>query len=292
MQNPLTKRLEPAEGFFDRFNAVPGDVSASTLKLVAVITMTLDHFAAGVLYFQLLTHALPSWLDFDTGYTIYMVLRGIGRTAFPIYCFLIVEGLMHTRSRARYLLRLVLFAFLSEIPFDLIATQLSDPASADIPQLLADNREAIFEHQNVFFTLAIGLAAIWAIEAIRTRFGTCLVTLVSAAVISIAAYHLADFLKTDYEGVGVCVILVFYLFYPIRIAAGIMGFLGLTGRLSTAEMYYEEWAFPAFFLMLFYNGKRGFLGRSKAVSLFFYLFYPAHLFLWFLTRVLLLRLFL
>ena len=115
-------------------------ISAATLKWIALVTMTIDHFAASGLYLQL---AYGDGVDVlgDTGY---MVLRTIGRLAFPIYCFLLTEGFRRTRSREHYALRLGVFALISEIPFD-----------------LAGSGEMWNGwHQNVFFTLLFGLLAL------------------------------------------------------------------------------------------------------------------------------------
>lgn len=80
------------------------------LKLVAIITMFIDHLAAG-----LGDNASPV----ITG-EAYSVMRGIGRTAFPLFCFMITEGFIHTRSRLKYFKRLAIFCLVSEFPFDYI----------------------------------------------------------------------------------------------------------------------------------------------------------------------------
>ena len=74
-------------------------LSSSTLKWIAVITMLIDHFAVAIY------PGIPDF-SFDT----YRTLRLIGRIAFPIYCFLIVEGFYHTRNIWKYIGRCFLFA--------------------------------------------------------------------------------------------------------------------------------------------------------------------------------------
>ena len=103
--------------------------SSSTLKMIAVITMFIDHFGYTVVY----------WSDGQGQY--YQLCRDIGRIAFPIYCFLLVEGFFYTRSRLRYTVNLLIFGILSEIPFNLaLGAAVRQPG-----------------YQNFFFTLSSGL---------------------------------------------------------------------------------------------------------------------------------------
>ena len=114
-------------------------LSGSTLKYIAIITMLIDHFGAA--FFIVFTSFYAGTASFAQADILYQVMRGIGRTAFPIFCFVLVEGLYHTHDVKRYLLRLFVFALVSEVPFDL--------AFSD--QILE------FGAQNVFFTLLIGM---------------------------------------------------------------------------------------------------------------------------------------
>ena len=99
------------------------------LKLLAVVTMLIDHMG-----FTLFPHAV--WM------------RAVGRLAFPIFCFLIAEGCAHTHDKKRYAGRLLLFAVLSELPFNLMCSG----------QWLSWN------HQNVLWTLLIGALVCWAMD--------------------------------------------------------------------------------------------------------------------------------
>ena len=100
-------------------------ISGYWLKLIAVISMLIDHTSAVILE-QIPGLEAPAFF-----------MRIIGRAAFPIYCFLLVEGFYHTRSRAKYAGRLFLFALISEVPFDLAFSR----------------RMWDFSSNNVFFTL-------------------------------------------------------------------------------------------------------------------------------------------
>ena len=102
----------------------PG-ISGFTLKVIAILSMLIDHTGAAVVEKAILK--LPSvtgnadllafWTRTD------QVMRAIGRIAFPIFCFLLVEGFIYTRDVKKYAGRLLLFALLSEFPFDLALKQ-------------------------------------------------------------------------------------------------------------------------------------------------------------------------
>lgn len=244
-------------------------IPGSTLKLVAIITMLIDHTAAVVLDRYLITNGfyLPENLSAlsDEGkrmYIIYMVdlvMRLIGRLAFPIFCFLLIEGFIHTKSRARYAFRLFLFALLSEIPFD-----------------LDFNRHVIeFSYQNVFFTLLIGFLTIWVLNGIFTCLqkhfkGIVLQLLQIGCFLPITAIGAigAELLRTDYAAIGVITISLMFFFKSVsNILSLASGCAALTISMPV------EW--PSFFGLLLvrkYNGTRG-----LNLKYIFYFFYPVHL---------------
>ncbi len=84
-------------------------INGNTLKLIACISMLIDHFAAAFIVPVFNNGFYDGDLSFETINTIYRILRGIGRTAFPIFCFLLVEGFIHTKDRLRYALSLFIF---------------------------------------------------------------------------------------------------------------------------------------------------------------------------------------
>lgn len=131
----------------------------STIKLIAIIAMLIDHTAATILERMMMragymlatmnTDFLSAWIaEHRLLYFSYMIMRLIGRFGFPIFCFLLVEGFMHTHNRKKYALRLFLFALISEIPFDFAFRGVWFYAG----------------YQNVFFTLFLGLLAMCAFD--------------------------------------------------------------------------------------------------------------------------------
>lgn len=193
------------------------------LKLLAMLAMTADHI--GAVFFP----EIP-------------LLRWIGRLAMPVLCFFIGEGLRHTRSPRRYLLRLTWFALLSELPFD-----------------LAFYGGIEWGHQNVYFTLALGLLALWAIQS-RGMEGWLL---------ALTAALAAELLGCDYGMYGVLLILLLDRFHRARseqLAAAALLNLAFFG-LQTQTL-----SLIALPLLWLYSGKRGRDDRRL-----FYLYYPAHL---------------
>ena len=87
-------------------------LSGSALKMIAIITMLIDHIGAVILsMYPPAQKVLFTLLGRE--YSVYLIFRDIGRVAFPIFCFLLLEGLRHTRSRFLYGRNLLLFALIS-----------------------------------------------------------------------------------------------------------------------------------------------------------------------------------
>lgn len=224
-------------------------LSGSALKMIAILSMLIDHIACVFIesnlgnerFLNATSLTAQQWLDIDG------ILRDIGRIAFPLFCFAIVQGAIYTSDKKKYVLRLLIFSILSEIPFDL--------AFFDTP--------FFWGYQNVFFTMAIGLCAIYGVEHWKdNKWIPWLVAFIAAVA--------AELLHTDYGANGVILILVFYIFRLEEKAKVLLG--------SFFEIFVmgvgEAAAVFAFIPMHFYNGKRGF-----GMKYFFYIFYPAHLLL-------------
>ena len=222
-------------------------ISGSTLKMIAVVSMTIDHTAATILARYLVSGGLSSqgWYD------CYRLMRGIGRIAFPIYCFLLIEGFLHTSNRTKYAGRLLLFAAISEIPFDMAFS----------------GKILEFSYQNVFFTLFIGLLTIMLIAKAERQqtLGPALRSLCFVGIM-FGGMGCATLLRTDYSYYGVMCIVVLYLFRQNRLVQVLAG--------CASFCWWELPAVTAFIPVYFYNGKRG-----LRMKYFFYFYYPVHLFI-------------
>lgn len=220
-------------------------LSAFALKLIAAVSMITDH--VGLLLSQ---HAGSQWETLWTG------MRIFGRLAFPLYCFLLAEGFLHTGNVKKYMLRLGIFAVISELPFNyLISQQLFYP-----------------DYQNVMVTLLIGLAMLYLYNGFVSRTQP-----IYAIMVLISALCLAFAVECDYGAEGVLMIFLFYLFRfrPLLMIVSVGAVMVLMGGL-------EVFGLLAFIPILFYNEKKGgdfIKGQKakKAVQYGAYALYPVHL---------------
>lgn len=213
--------------------------SGTTLKYIACGTMLLDHIGASCIESRYSYYtAAPSALV-----TLDVCLRWAGRLAFPLYCFLLVEGFLHTHSLRQYAGRMLAFALVSELPFD-----------------LAFFHTLIYRgHQNVYWTLFFGLCALGCLRHFGERSAPGIFSALALAV-------LAELLRTDYGAIGVLLIVALYITRASRPLQCLFG---------AVAVCYELPAPLAFLPVSLYNGQRGRCSRAEQWA--FYLFYPAHL---------------
>ena len=241
-------------------------LTGSHLKWIAIITMLIDHIGAALLEIGLLPKVANAVLagnsfdyvmeDYHFWYTFDDVLRSIGRLAFPIFCFLLVEGFLHTKDVKKYALRLGLFAALSEIPFD-----------------LAFNETVLeFSYQNVFFTLLIGLLMLIGLKYFAETLPPHISWL--RFIVALTAILSAVFLRTDYDAFGIMLIFLLYEFRNLKTLQCIGGAILMLFNSTTGCL--------AFIFIWLYNGQRG----KQLPKYFFYAFYPGHLLVLWLVRML------
>ena len=152
------------------------DLSAAALHILAMAFMLMDHLWATLLPAQ-------EWLTC------------VGRIAFPFFAFMAVEGYFHTHNLKKYLLRMLIFAVISEVPFD----------------LMYGGTWFYPVHQNVVWTLMMGLAGIHLMETVRKKKSIFVYILVSAIVVILGGL-LGTLSMVDYYGIGVLTVFIFYFF--------------------------------------------------------------------------------
>ena len=221
-------------------------LSGTALKMIAVITMLIDHIGAVIVQRTQMFEQFASreWLWLNQSYEM---LRDVGRLAFPIFCFLLVEGFLHTRNEKKYLIRMVLFALISEIPFNLALTG-----------NLMDRR-----FQNVYWELSLGLVVLILMRWAEKGRLPALLSFIYKASVTVAAMLLAELLCFDYGLYGILSIAILYLFRSNRLSQALAGGVSFSWELPAPV---------AFLAVACYNGKRG-----RGLKYPFYIFYPAHL---------------
>ena len=210
-------------------------ITLFTLKIIAIITMFLDH------YYRIIGG--PEWLSI------------LGRLAFPIFAFSISEGYSHTKNVNKYLMRLLNFAIIIQLP----------------------NFLGFQEYPlNIFFTLALGLFCLEILDNNK-------INIVVRYIVVLYLCFLAEKTGLDYGAYGVILIILFNKLRNNKLYIFI-AFLALNlvilkiGNLSEMQMYSVFSLIPIFL----YNGKKGY-----GMKYFFYLFYPLHfIFLYFLNELL------
>ena len=228
------------------------DISSAGLHILAMGLMLSDHMWATV---------VPGneWMTC------------IGRLAFPIFAFLIVEGYFHTGNLKKYVLRLLLFAVISEIPFNLMV-----------------GSRVFYPLQNVLWTFLIGIWMIhWNEKAKNAAIWRRILRGVSSVIVG---FLVGTVTMVDYIGAGVLMVLIFYFFRGRnwwQLAGQLLALLYINGEILGGLSYevalfgrtfwiaQQSLAVLALIPIWLYRGRRGY--HSKAFQYFCYGFYPAHM---------------
>ena len=226
-------------------------LSGSALKIIAVLSMLSDHVAKFILSSYRFAWK-PLLTISGTKISLYFMMTSvIGRIAFPLFAFLIVEGYLHTRDLKKYVLNLLAFGVLAIAPWNLLRGNLLN-----------------FYSFNVLFTFLFGILAIYGIDHFK---GWKAFFCVSVAL------ALSYIMKTDYSIMGVLLIILFHAFRNREEYQA----LSLLACLFRGK---KVIGIPlAALSILLYNGKRGFI-KGRAWKYAFYAFYPLHLFVIYLIR--------
>ena len=232
------------------------ELTAAVLHIIAMTLMLMDHLWATLL-------PAREWL------------ACAGRVAFPIFAFMAVEGYFHTRSFKKYILRMLLFAVLSEIPFD----------------LMYGGTWFYPVHQNVLWTFLLSLLGVWLMEQVRKKGKTWMYLLVCVLVV-LAGLVLGTLCMVDYYGVGVLTVFVFYFLHGrkwwcflgqlaalywlnVELLGGLMYPVQLFGM--EFELCQQGLALLALIPIWLYRGRQGY--HSKPFQYLCYAFYPVHMLL-------------
>lgn len=222
-------------------------INGAQLKYIAFASMFIDHFNKAIIT-PFLTGTGPMVI-------ITTIFDILGRIAFPIFAFMVVEGFFKTKSQWKYLRNLLIFAVISEIPYDMFQ-------SAEFVNTWS---------QNILWGLALGLFTIMVIDKlkdyIKKRPLWVFVSLLLVALSSLGSM----LISSDYEYYAIIIIYLYYIFYDKRLLASGLGYLVIIK---------EIYAILGFATVLLYNGEKG-----KQNKIFNYLFYPVHLLIFGIIRM-------
>lgn len=238
-------------------------LSSNQIKMIAVVCMVVDHLQKTVIaqVYMTFVNELPveQRMALLTGPLAVLdsVLLFVGAIAFPLFCCMLAEGYQHTHSKPKFLLRLALFALISELPFDY------GFFDGPIPYF-----------QNVFFTFAIGVATLMLLEFLQEKIPSKWLSIpVQAVALAVILFLAEEIVRGDYGGYGVsCIILLYYLrkYRILQMAALVL----LTWWIEPQRLVPMVLAMAIYAL---YNGQRG----KMNLKYFFYWFYPAHILLFY-----------
>ena len=203
------------------------------IKMLGILTMFLDHL--GIIFF-------PE--------NIY--LRLFGRLSFPLFAFQLAVGFSHSKNKEKYILRMLLFAIISQIPFMLF---------------VAEGAPETGHFLNIGFTLTLGLLGMFAFENIKQP--------ILKTIFTLGAILLGYVLPVDYGWFGVALIIIFYIFHSDKIGSSIYASILIILKVISEYSLFKFPMLGALIPICSYNGKKGL--DNKFTRYFFYIFYPIHL---------------
>lgn len=248
-------------------------MTSFVLKIIAIISMTIDHFA-NIVGQSGLMELFPA-MSMSTSYWIINIMGSIGRLAFPLFAFMITEGAVKTRSMPKYIGRLFLFAIISEPIFYYGHNVRNASVAGFLDELSRLNLT------NVFFTLALGAIAIYIYQLLgKKKSKKLLLAFIPAFLVVLL---IGGYIGCDYGIAGI--ILIVALFFartkPQKTIVIVVWSIGLYIISQGMGNWSQVWDVPIMkcvcailssVLIWAYNGKRG-----KPMKWSFYIYYPAHI---------------
>ena len=232
----MTETVKLRKKGFDKIKVFSG----AQLKYIAFLSMLIDHVNKALIY-PILNEGLL--LDISDFFDV------IGRIAFPLFAFFVVEGFFKTRNRKKYLTNLLVFAVISEVPFDMFLSSTFFNMRAN----------------NVLFTLALSLITIWIIDILKDKLENKprILWYLASVIFILISCLISMQLGLDYEHHAIIIVYLFYIFYNKPVVGCALAYLSIIK---------EIWSILGFGLVLTYNGERG--KQNKIIN---YWFYPVHL---------------
>ncbi len=283
-------------------------INQFALKIIALLTMTSSHIG-----YMMIT---GGYFAVDSpGYMAAMILQYIGRLAFPLFAFMLAEGMRKTHDRLNYIMRLGLMCLaiiLVQTAMFLIDKDMAGTmeGNAFLDLIVAALFIYLLEHPNKWLRplaiLPFGYVLLCYAMDISEIYAS------NNNAISVWSSFYPSFLRCSYNLYGFLIIVSFYFALPLakrvlKMMTGgdeemygvvateskLQGFSNAISALflvvinlifwalikfGLPDPYYMEaqsYAAIAAVLIIFYNGKRGY--NAKWWKIFNYLYYPVHL---------------
>ena len=264
-------------------------IGSDKIKIIAMICMLIDHIGAGIV--EKIYYSTTDYNMVLVWERTAVVLRSVGRIAYPLFAYMLVKGFFYTKNRFKHIINLIIFAIISEIPFDLLGNgTIWDPS-----------------YQNVMITLTLGTLMMWALEivrenglqnSIRNEKIRKLAYGAFAVVLVICTARFALLCHSDYGARGIVTIAIIYMLRddklkllqlgPILFILNIFIVTFITqGNMHATIRYceFEIYAIMAFPIMYADSGHRN-EKNSRVLKWFGYWFYPLHQLLIYLISLL------
>ena len=235
------------------------EITSFVLHIFAMATMLLDHI-------------------YHSGLVDITWFTCVGRLAFPIFAFMIAEGFHYTKSRKKYALRMLFFAVITEIPFNLVVS----------------GKVFYFPHQNVMWTFRLSILLLTLYEKVKLE-KNGIVRFLAYSAITVMFMLAAVLIMTDYNAVGILTVALFHFTRTektdkagkkaVCCTVQLIVMCMLNFMISSYPDYaiqiapdlylsIQSFAVLALPLIWLYNGKQGYY--NKYIKWSYYLFYPAH----------------
>ena len=275
-------------------------LSSFWIKIIAFATMAIDHVGLFMWQYASSTN--------DTLYIVGFIFRCIGRLAFPLFVLMLVEGLIHSKNVAKYLMRLGIVLGLI-MAVQVIMFYFVDPNVGNNPFI-----DLLINGLFIYFITQKGSKKLWALLPLSFVILSTTVDLLERSSLNLIIQWFPIYLRMGYSIFGFLLTIAFY--YAYDLAAKVMfnhvesGYVVERSELLQVPQYrslvnivmaialfllnvviwflpylspgldlyfadIQTWSIFAGLIIILYNGRRGYDAKWFRISS--YAFFPAHI---------------
>lgn len=251
---------------------IKSGINSSALKIMAMILMLIDHIGALIVLPYMMT--VTDYELYQRLHSLYDILRLIGRVAMPIFVYQLVLGNRFTKNKSRYILNILIFTLISEIPYNF---------------LLSDSIIDI-KDQSIMWALLLGALMMACLDLVNKEKVSIIYSMLIVLITCVIAY----FIRSDYGFSAIILIASIYFLIDHRelmiyispvvflLSYFLMKYMNPRYRDQAVErLASEAMCVVAFIFIANDNGIRK---GGKTLKWIGYLFYPLHLTIIYLIR--------